>query len=643
MPQPQQPFLQDLTSLVAAPTQVWSGADGEIDPAHGGQGILHADLRMLSALQLRVDGRPVEHVHTHVGPDDVRFTYLLRGLEGVTYETADPALRLDRVRRIRPGEVSETLTIGSVLDAPSTLTVTLRFAADLVPVEAIKVGRSGKPVPLTGTEDGGTWSHGSGSDGSADGVVARLSADAPLVATGDTDLILGWELSVPARGEVSVGWRLELTDPSGVVRAAPAGTATAELVVRVLALAGSAVTADRRLRPWAERAIADLAGLRMATVTDPGDAFYAAGAPWYFTLFGRDSILAAQLMLAADPVMATGTLRTLARLQGTKVDAESAEQPGKIIHEVRRETFAFGGITLPPRYYGTVDATPLFVCLLHDTWRAGLDEATVRELLPALRGALSWIIEYGDADGDGFLEYLDPTGHGLSNQGWKDSADSVRFADGRIAEGAIALCEVQGYAHEAAVDGAALLDALGEPGGPDLRVWAAQLAERFRARFWCVREGRRFPALALDGQGRRVDSLTSNIGHLIATGLLDADEERLVADLVSGPALDSGLGLRTLAADEVAYAPLSYHCGSVWPHDTAIVIARLLRAGLAEHALGLAEGLVRASVAFDGRLPELWSGEGRPVPYPMACRPQAWSAAAIAPVLVALSQGDTGR
>ncbi len=341
-------------------------------------------------------------------------------------------------------------------------------------------------------------------------------------------------------------------------------------------------------------------------------------------------------MLAVDPEVAVGTLRTLARLQGRRTDPESAEQPGKIIHELRRGSYEFADISLPPRYYGTVDATGLFVCLLHDAWRAGLDEATVRELLPALQGALSWITDLGDADGDGFCAYLDPTGHGLSNQGWKDSSDSVRFADGSIAEGPIALCEVQGYNHEAAVGGAALLEAFGEPGADRLRGWAAELADRFRNRFWCERDGRRFPALALDGHGRRVDSLTSNIGHLVGTGLLDAAEERLVAELVSGPELDSGFGLRTLAADEAAYSPLSYHCGSVWPHDTAVVIGRLVRSGLGSYARGLAEGLARAAVAFDGRLPELWSGEGRPVPYPTACRPQAWSAAAVVPVLVAL-------
>lgn len=627
MSEPRSPFLHDLVCLAAAPTQVWSGTDGDIDPARGGQGVLHADVRMLSAVELRVDGRPSERIATDVGVDRVRFTYLLRGLDRISYATPDPALRLDRTRTIRPGELSETLTIGSVLDEPSVLTLTLRFAADLAPIEAVRVGTGLVASPLTGTADGATWSDPSG-------VTAELTSDASLVATGADDLTLGWEVVVPGRGEVNVGWRLTLSDPAGVVRAAGDDSATAGWVERGLSLAGSAPAADRRLRPWAVRAFADLAGLRLATPATPNDAFFAAGAPWYLTLFGRDSILAAELMLPIDLAPAVGTLRTLARLQGRRLDPVAAEEPGKIIHELRRGNFEFGEMSLPPHYYGTEDATALFVCLLHDAWRAGLDESAVRELLPAMRGALGWITGHGDA----FLAYLDPSGHGLANQGWKDSADAVRFADGSKAVGPVALCEVQGYAHEAALGGAALLDALNESGGDELRSWAAGLADRFRDRFWCERDGRRLPALALDGAGRHVDSLTSNIGHLIASGLLDAEEERLVAEWVSGPALDSGLGLRTMAADENAYAPLSYHCGSVWPHDTAVVILRLLRAGLGSYAAGLAEGLIQASVAFDGRLPELWSGEGRPVPYPMACRPQAWSAAAIVPVLMALDQ-----
>jgi glycogen debranching enzyme len=334
------------------------------------------------------------------------------------------------------------------------------------------------------------------------------------------------------------------------------------------------------------------------------------------------------MMLPVDLAPARGTLRTLAALQGRKVDDERAEQPGKILHELRRSSFTLGTMSLPPLYYGTIDATPLWVCLLHDAWRAGLPEVEVRDLLPALQQALTWLLEYFDADGDGFGEYLDATGHGLANQGWKDSRDSVRFADGRIAAGPVALCEVQGYAHEAAVCGATVLEAFDRPGAERLRAWAGELADRFRVAFWCGEGEDRYPALALDGEKRRVDSLTSNIGHLLGTGLLDAQEELLVARRVASSALDSGLGLRTMSGEDAGYSPISYHCGSVWPHDTAIVIAGLTRAGLVEHARGPVDGLLRASVAFDQRLPELWSGEGRPVPYPASCRPQAWSAAA---------------
>ena len=259
------------------------------------------------------------------------------------------------------------------------------------------------------------------------------------------------------------------------VLAARPGPPVSELVDRALALAGSAPDADRRIRPWVEQSLADLAGLRMATAEAPDRAFYAAGAPWYFTLFGRDSLLAARMMLAVEPGMAAGTLQTLARLQGTKIDPAAAEQPGKIMHELRRGTFSFGDVTLPPLYFGTIDATPLWICLLNEAWKSGMDDEIVRSLLPNLERALGWLVEYGDADGDGFLEYLDPTGHGLANQGWKDSSDSVRFADGRIAEGPVALCEVQGYAYEAAIAGADLLDAFERPGGDRYRNWAAAL------------------------------------------------------------------------------------------------------------------------------------------------------------------------
>ncbi len=616
MPQPRQPFLHDLVTVLAAPTQVLSGRAGDIradSGRTGAEGVLHADVRVLSRVSVEVDGQPGEHVATTAGTRRATFTSVLRHV-GVGLSTVpDPQVRLDRERRVEPGVVAERLVLASVLPVSVPVTLTATFASDLAQIEVIKAGGAGTPVRLEApVGDVLSWGD--------DGLAATLTApDAAWGSTADGTVVTArWTLQVPAGGQVEAGWRLRVTDSGGVVVAAPAGTS------RALPPAA----ADQRLEPWLRRSLADLSSLRMARPEAPEDVFLAAGAPWYLTLFGRDSLWAARLLLPVDLGPARGTLRTLAALQGTTTNPARAEQPGKIMHELRRSSFTLGVMSLPALYFGTIDATPLWVCLLHDAWRAGLAEDDVVALLPALELALGWLLESFDADGDGFGEYHDGTGHGLTNQGWKDSSDAVRFRDGRLAGGAVALCEVQGYAHEAAVSGAALLAAFGRPGADRLRVWAAALADRFRAAFWCGEGGDRYPAMALDGQKQRVDSLTSNIGHLLGTGLLDVEEELLVAGLVAGPALDSGLGLRTMSTKDAGYSPLSYHCGSVWPHDTAIVIAGLVRAGLAEHAYGLVEGLLRASVAFDSRLPELYSGEGRPVPYPAACRPQAWSAAA---------------
>ncbi len=345
----------------------------------------------------------------------------------------------------------------------------------------------------------------------------------------------------------------------------------------------------------------------------------------------------------SEPTSPAGTLRTLAARQGTAVDPATAEQPGKILHELRSTSLVLEeeGLALPPLYYGSVDATPLWVCLLHDAWRWGMPSDEVEALLPAAEAALAWMVSHGDADGDGFLEYVDETGHGLANQGWKDSGDSVQWRDGRLATGPIALCEVQGYAYEAAIGGAALLDAFGRPGGARWRAWADELAARFRKAFWVRTPEGSYPGIALDRDKAVVDTLTSNIGHLLGTGLLDADEERAVAQLLGSPQMDSGRGLRTMSSASAGYWPLRYHGGAVWPHDTAVVVAGLARGGFTAQAASLVDGLLEAGADFDGRMPELWSGDarteaGRTVPYPAACRPQAWSAASSVALLSAV-------
>src|SRR5690606_37787570 len=251
--------------------------------------------------------------------------------------------------------------------------------------------------------------------------------------------------------------------------------------------------------------------------------------------------------------------------------------------------------------------------------------------------ALTWLERHADADGDGFVEYIDEAGRGLANQGWKDSGNAIRFRDGTMGRPPIALCEVQGYAHRAALDAADILEALAprDLAGPPhrWRDYAAGLAVRFRARFWVDGPLGPYPAPAIDADGRPVASLTSNIGHLLGTGLLNADEERLVARVLGSEPLAGGYGLRTMSTVDAAYDPLSYHCGSIWPHDTAIALAGMAAAGEHAPAIGLIEGLLAAAEAFDFRLPELYGGHGRgevarPIPYPGACAPQAWSAAA---------------
>jgi glycogen debranching enzyme len=437
-------------------------------------------------------------------------------------------------------------------------------------------------------------------------------------------------VALPSLGEVSVHWRITAHDPLAVVEAptAPPPWTTPDL---------DGVEHD--LARWVRTALADLDALRLVRVGDDAQ-FLAAGAPWFFTLFGRDALWAARFLLPLGTSLAGSTLRTLAALQGKRVVPETAEQPGKIPHELRRTVLQIPGssVALPPLYYGTIDATALWILLLGDAARAGLPEAEVDALRPALRAALTWLRDWGDADGDGLLEYVDESGHGLANQGWKDSGDSVQWRDGRLADAPLALCEVQGYAYAAAHAGARLLEATNPGEGEAWRVWAERLRIRFHEAFWVSDSIGLYPAVALDANKRPVNSLTSNIGHLLGTGLLDSDQARIVASRVVSPELCSGYGLRTLSTTDSGYWPLSYHGGSVWTHDTAIVIDGLVREGYKDEARTLAKGLLNAATGFGGRVPELHAGDtctvgGRPVPYPAACRPQAWSAAAAITVL----------
>lgn len=624
---PTQPFLHDRVVALRAPSIAISGNDGQM--VGGADGFFDADRRVVSTLEVAVGGAtPAPIGHHAEGPSIATFVSVVRGLGE---HSADPAVTLTRRREVHPGVLEDSLTLRNHGRHSVTTVLTIRVASDLATMEAVKSGTPGDHLPPTGGDGRLQWSAGE--------LRVRVGFDAGGLADADPACgALQMPVEVPAGGSASV--RLTVRVERAAPRLFEPPTAGPPLWEPV-----GVSCPDRRIARLVGGAMGDLDALLLCDPASSGpsghpDRFLAAGAPWFLTLFGRDSLWAARMLLPLGTGLAAETLRVLARRQGTRIDTVTDEAPGKILHEVRRGAGGEGRPegALPPCYYGTVDATALWLILLHDAWRWGMAPQEVEALLSPAAAALDWMRSVAVADPLGFLRYEDRSGRGLANQGWRDSGDSIRWADGRLASPPIALAEVQGYAHQAAVGAAEMFDHFGLPGADRWRRWAADLRDRFGAYFGLDDAGG-LPATALDRDGGRVDSATSSPGHLLGTGILGPEGEKLVCQRLAQADLDSGLGLRTLATGQVGFNPLGYHTGSIWPHDTLIAARGAQLAGDPATAWSLVDGVLRSSEHFDARLPELYAGTGESegvFPYPAACRPQAWAATAAVLALAVL-------
>jgi len=613
---------------------VVSDLRGDIDASPSEPlGLFAWDTRFLSRWLLTVDGQRPNVLST----DDLDYFYVQFFLvpgTGTIYVDSD--LSIMRKRAVGNG-FHEDVTILNHKDKPVDLKVRIEAAADFADLFEVKDALKKK----------GEFYHRIESDrlvlGYRRETFARETLIIPSARAGIDEHSLSFAVHIEPHGEwatslevaaVLVGFgenREQTTGGHGDQRAR-------SNMKRSLEKLGEAV--PRLSCDWPSlqvtyrQSLIDLAALRFFPITLPGQALPAAGLPWFMTIFGRDSMLVSYQALPFTSELAEATLQALAQQQGTRVDDFRDEEPGKIMHEMRfGEMTAFEERPHSP-YYGAADATPLFLILLDEVERWTGNAELVRQLEMEARAALTWIDKYGDRNGDGYVEYSRRnTETGLVNQCWKDSWNSILFADGTLSRLPRATCEIQGYVYDAKMRCARLARTFWDD--PELanrlEKEAAELKRRFNQDFWLA--DREFFALAIDGDGRKVDALTSNIGHLLWSGIVAEDKAEAVVRHLMGPHLYSGWGVRTMAEGEGGYNPIGYHLGTIWPHDNAFIALGLRRYGYREEAARVAMNMLEAATYFKGRLPEAFAGYPReltdfPVEYPTACSPQAWASGA---------------
>jgi glycogen debranching enzyme len=598
-------------------------------------GLYHKDTRFLSGLDLVVDGLEPILLHSSTERNYSQIVELTYPFEAIDREGVHRKENVSIQRfRVLSGSLHERIRVRNFGTKPRRITLTVDFDADFLDIFEIRGlvrGRRGQAQPARVERSTVVLSY-RGLDGDVRSTTIRFSPAPDGLDESRAEFQVDCE---PGQDHEVV---LEILPEVGGAASAPRATIqqAEDRLNREYTRWRKRCTRFRSsnvpLSHFLDRAILDLRML-IAHDDDEGDEYIDAGVPWYSALFGRDALLTSYQALAVNTDLAWGTLRGLAALQGKEKDDWREEEPGKILHEVRVGELARAGEIPHTPYYGSADSTPLWLAVFHDAYRWTGDLDAVRELWPNALAALRWIDEHGDLDGDGYVEYQRRSPGGLDNQGWKDSGDAIVHPDGTLASPPIALVEVQGYVYQAKRSVARLAVDLGERDLAErLEREADELRERFNRDFWLEKAG--YFALALDGDKRPVETITSNPGHCLWSRIVDEDRAARVVRRLLSPTLSSGWGIRTLAAKQAPYDPIGYHTGTVWPHDNALIAHGMRRYGFDREARTVLDGLAAAGGYFPyARFPELFCGfssEEVPVPvqYPVACRPQAWASAA---------------
>ncbi len=600
------------------------------------QGVVFEDTRYLSGLSLTIDGAPPMLLSSTVTGESAVLEADLSNSDiyaGETLRIPRGSLHIRSTLLLGSGGLFQTLDITNYDAAPMSFRLEIAFGADFVDLfelRGAKRTRRGTHLPPSVGPSRLVLAY-----RGLDAVERRTEIDFEPKPAKIAPNHARWQIELPPGGKttIKVAVHFARADRPPVKKATRAATLTA-LRERQSARERTAArieTTNAAFNNWLNRARDDLAMLITETPYGP---YPYAGLPWFSTAFGRDGIITAMACLWVDPSIAAGTLRFLAANQATDRDPRAASEPGKILHETRKGEMAALQEIPYGKYYGSVDATPLFL-MLADAYQARTgDLELIRSIWPQIVAAVAWIADYGDADADGFIEYGNDSDVGLTNQGWKDSGDAIFHRDGRLAEGPIALVEVQAYGHAAYAGAARLARLLGHD--RHATQWAraaSELQQRFDGAFWCEDLGTY--AIALDRDKKQCQIRASNAGHVLFAGLATPERARRVADTLMSPQGFCEWGIRTVAEGEARYNPMSYHNGGVWPHDNALIAAGFARYGLTEEMSRVMTGMFDAATLLPSyRLPELFCGFARrddfgPIGYPVACIPQAWSTAAV--------------